>query len=209
VLVGHFPREGRGGEDNYAVYGNFFYQNRHEALFQGEGNVALYANVFVNEHGDGLRIQPHNDVPRRIVIAFNTVLARDAGIVVTPKEGVPLLQQEVFANAVFAGMPFATVEGSRNVQAPLESAPSYLKRPLSPLGELDLHPSGNWAAAASGDTIGGKSLPDWGLDFDGVKRAPRGIGAYVGTTAGEAWSLQLERKPGGGSAKGGPDAARR
>ena len=75
MLVGHFPREGRGAEDNYAVYGNFFYQNRHEALFQGEGNVALYANVFVNEHGDGVRIQPHNDVPRRIVIAFNTVLA--------------------------------------------------------------------------------------------------------------------------------------
>jgi hypothetical protein len=167
VLVGHFPREGRGAEDNYAVYGNFFYQNRHEALFQGEGNVALYANVFVNEHGDGVRIQPHNDVPRRIVIAFNTVLARDAGIVVTPKEGVPLLQQEVFANAVFAGVPFATDQESRNVEAPLESAPSYLTRPLSPLGELDLHPSGKWAAAASGDTIGGKSLPDWGLDLRG------------------------------------------
>ncbi len=49
VLVGHFPRTGPGVEDTYAIYGNFFYQNRHEALFQGEGNVALYANVFVNE----------------------------------------------------------------------------------------------------------------------------------------------------------------
>ena len=155
VLVGHFPREGRGAEDAYAVYGNFFYQNRHEALFQGEGNVALYANVFVNEHGDAVRIQPHNDVPRRIVIAFNTVLARDAGIVVTPKEGVPLLQQEVIANAVFAGMPFASAQGSRNVQAPVDGAPSYLERPLAPLGELDLHPNGNWAAAISGDTSGG------------------------------------------------------
>jgi len=208
VLVGHFPREGRGADDNYAVYGNFFYQNRYEALFQGEGNVALYANVFVNEYGDGVRIQPHNDVPRRIVIAFNTVLARDAGIVVAPKEGVPLLQQEVVANAVFAGVPFATVQGSRNVEAPLESASSYLKRPLSPLGELDLHPSGKWAPAASGDTTGGKSLPDWELDFDGVKRTPRGIGAYAGNAGREAWRLQLERKP-GGSAKGGLDAARR
>src|SRR5262249_5346580 len=39
VLVGHFPREGRGADDHYVIYGNFFYQNRNEALFQGEGNV--------------------------------------------------------------------------------------------------------------------------------------------------------------------------
>ncbi len=148
VLVGHFPREGRGAEDNYAVYGNFFYQNRHEALFQGEGNVALYANVFVNEHGDGVRIQPHNDVPRRIVIAFNTVLARDAGIVVTPKEGVPLLQQEVVANAVFAGMPFAAAQGSRNVQAPLDErafvpqATAFASRRARPPSERELGGSG-------------------------------------------------------------------
>ena len=203
VLVGHFPREGRGAEDIYAIYGNFFYQNRHEALFQGEGNVALYANVFVNDHGDGVRIQPHNDVPRRIVIAFNTVLARHAGIVVTPKEGVPLLQEEVFANAVFAEVPLAAVQGTRNVQAPFDGAPSYFKRPMAPLGELDLHPNGNWATAVSGDTSGGKSLPDWGLDFDGVRRAPRSIGAYSGSAANPAWSLRLERKPGGGL-QGGP-----
>ena len=40
VLLGHFPLEGSGTEDRYAVYGNFFYQNRYEALFQGEGNIA-------------------------------------------------------------------------------------------------------------------------------------------------------------------------
>ncbi len=197
VLVGHFPREGPGAEDTYVVYGNFLYQNHHEALFQGEGNVAVYSNVLVNEYGDAVRIQPHNDVPRRIVIAFNTVLARDAGIVVTPKEGVPLLQEEVMANAVFAGMPFAPAPGSRNVQAPLDSSPSYLKRPLAPVGELDLHPNENWAAALSADAIVGKSLPDWGLDFDGVKRTPRSIGAYAGNAASPVWSLQLERKPGG------------
>jgi len=203
VLVGHFPREGRGAEDTYAIYGNFFYQNRHEALFQGEGNVALYANVFVNEYGDGVRIQPHNDVPRRIVIAFNTVLARLAGIVVTPKEGVPLLQEEVFANAVFAGVPLTAAQGTRNVEAPLDDARSYFKRPLAPLGELDLHPNGNWAAAVSGNTSGGKSLPDWELDFEGARRAPRDIGAYSGGTGDRSWSLRLERKPGGGP-QGGP-----
>ena len=52
----------------------YVYQNRNEALFQGEGNVALYGNLFVNDHGDAVRIQPHNDIPRRVVVAFNTVL---------------------------------------------------------------------------------------------------------------------------------------
>ena len=79
VLVGHFPLEGAGHDDQYVVYGNFFYQNRLESLFQGEGNVAIYGNLFVNAHGDGIRIQPHNDIPRRIDIAFNTVLARNTG----------------------------------------------------------------------------------------------------------------------------------
>ncbi len=54
VLVGHFPLEGPGVDDDYAIYGNFFYQNRDEALFQGEGNVALYGNLFVNEYGDAI-----------------------------------------------------------------------------------------------------------------------------------------------------------
>ena len=106
---------GPGVEDTYAIYGNFFYQNRHEALFQGEGNVALYANVFVNEHGDALHIQPHNDVPRRIVIAYNTVLAKDTGIAVVPKEGVPLKLLEVGGNAVFAGAPLAASLAPRNL----------------------------------------------------------------------------------------------
>ena len=89
VLVGHFPLEGPGAEDDYAIYGNFFYQNRHEALFQGEGNVALYSNLFVNAHGDAIRIQPHNDIPRRILIAYNTVVAAGAGISLLQKEGAP------------------------------------------------------------------------------------------------------------------------
>jgi hypothetical protein len=58
---------------------NFFYQNRKEALFQGEGNVALYANVFVNDFADGLHIQAAQRLPRRIVVAYNTILAKGRG----------------------------------------------------------------------------------------------------------------------------------
>jgi hypothetical protein len=60
LLVGHFPRSGPGSDDWYAIYGNVFYQNPSEALLQAEGSVAVYANLFVNEHG--VRSLPaHND----------------------------------------------------------------------------------------------------------------------------------------------------
>ena len=122
----------------------------------------------------------------------------------TPKEGVPLLQQEVIANAVFAGVPFAAAQGSRNVSAPVDGAPSYLKRPLAPLGELDLHPNGNWAAAISGDTSGRKPLPDWGLDFDGSDaRSAQHRRLRRKCRQPEAGRLQLERKPDSGP-KDGP-----
>jgi len=86
VLVGHFPPEGPGSDDRYVIYGNFFYANRTEALFQGEGNIALYDNLFVNPYGDAIHIQPHNDIPKRIDIAFNTVLAEGVGISVVAGE---------------------------------------------------------------------------------------------------------------------------
>jgi hypothetical protein len=195
VLVGHFPRTGSGIEDMYAVYGNFFYQNRHEALFQGEGNVALYANVFVNDHGDAVNIQPHNDVPRRIVIAYNTVLAKGTGVAVVPREGVPLLELYVGGNAVLSGVPLAATFGARNFSATYDAAPRYLRRPLAPLGELDLHPTGKLVAGVTGGTAPAESLPDWARDFDGRTRGAGTLGAYGGKPAGSDWRLQLERKP--------------
>ena len=195
VLVGHFPREGRGAEDDYVIYGNFFYQNGNEALFQGEGNVALYGNLFVNSHGDAVRIQPHNDTPRRIVIAFNTVVAKGAGIVLTAKAGAPEFRQDVSANAVFAGAPIAAAQESRNIVAPLSEAPAYLKAPFAVLGELDLRPGWNWAATIAGETFPGAPFPDWDRDFDGRPRPPSAVGAYANIEAGPNWSPRLERKP--------------
>jgi hypothetical protein len=150
MLVGHFPREGLGAEDHYLIYGNFFYQNRNEALFQGEGNVALYANVFVNDFADGVHIQPHNDVPRRIVIAYNTVVAKGAGIVVTVQEGGPRYQREVRANAVFAQVPIAAAGAVRNLAAPLGDAPLYLKSPFAPAPGSTCIPRRAWTTRSVG-----------------------------------------------------------
>src|SRR3982751_874830 len=105
VLVGHWPLTGSGSADRYLIYGNFFYQNPNESLFQGEGNVALYNNLFVNWFGAAVRIQPHHDTPREISVFYNTVLARGAGITLIRREYDPVYPQFVSANIVFAQAP--------------------------------------------------------------------------------------------------------
>jgi hypothetical protein len=195
VLVGHLPRDGPGAEDDYAIYGNFFYQNRNEALFQGEGNIALYGNLFVNEHGDAMRIQPHNGIPRRVVVAFNTVVASGAGVSVLQKEGALHFQQRVIANAVFAGVPLSGGEQTGNVAAPMEAAARFLTRPFAPLGELDLRPRSGAARIALPDVDPGASLQDWTRDFDGRPRARGDIGAYTFSGVKPAWVPRLEIKP--------------
>jgi len=195
VLVGHFPLAGIGAEDDYAVYGNFFYQNRNEALFQGEGNLALYSNLFVNEHGDAIRIQPHNDIPRRVEVAFNTVVAMKAGISVIQKEGAPSYPQRVSANAVFAGVAITGGDQAGNLTAPMSEAATFLSRPFAPLGQLDLHPRREWARSASAEIVPNAPFPDWNNDFEGRRRIPGSVGAHNAGGASPRWLPRLERKP--------------
>lgn len=195
VLVGHFPAEGAGAEDDYAIYGNFFYQNQHEALFQGEGNVAIYSNLFFNEHGDAVRIQPHNDIPRRILIAFNTVLAKGTGISVIQKPGAPRFRHLVSANAVFAAVAIVGGEQTENVTAPMAEADAVLNRPFAPWGQLDFYPRRALGTNASAGALPAASLPDWDKDFNGRSRLPGSVGAYGGSGINPGWLPRLERKP--------------
>ncbi len=129
VLVGHWPLAGEGAEDRYLIYGNLFWQNPTEALFQGEGNLALYNNLFVNHHGPAVRIQAHNDVPRRVDVFNNTVLARDEGIAVHLREGQPDWPQRVFHNLIFAGRPLLGVDARLNSTGSLVEAARRLVHP--------------------------------------------------------------------------------
>ena len=194
VLVGHFPLSGPGADDRYAIYGNFFYQNAQEALFQGEGNVALYDNVFVNTYGkDAVHIQPHNDIPRHVTIAFNTVIAKNEGISITNKPGSPEFPQKVIANAVFAGTPIVGGSQSNNVTGALADASTFLRNPLAAPGKLDLVP--RRPLLASSKIEDAEWLPDWHLDFDGRERPPRTIGAYGAAGRNPAWRPRVAPKP--------------
>jgi len=196
VLVGHWPLDGPGKNDRYLIYGNFFYENTREALFQGEGNIALYNNLFVNPHGDAVRIQPHHDIPREIHIFFNTVLANGVGIHYTG--GEPANPPVMMSNLVFAkqtSLPAGVTH--HNVLSEYADASKFLSAPYAPVGQMNLTPL---PAALPRELLAESNLTEsfgkflhWQLDFDGHISHHR-IGAYAhGWPA--RWLPQLTVKP--------------
>jgi hypothetical protein len=191
-LLGHFPPSGPGADDQYLVYGNLFHDNPVEALLQAEGSVAIYANVLVNPNGPAIHIQPHNDVPKRIDIFANTVVASGTGIRITG--GDPAFTQRAIGNAVFA----ASFEGGEpidNTFLPMADAPMHLVDPLAPIGRgLDVHPLPG-ALAEGFDTALVPDVLRADRDFD--RRVHDGgiRGAYAGPADAGAWMLAREPKP--------------
>ena len=195
VLVGHWPLTGSGADDRYLVYSNFFYQNPHESLFQGEGNIALYNNLFVNHFGDAIRIQPHNDTARVISVFYNTVIANGSGITLSRRERDPAYPQFVTFNTVFAGSRIhdAFLEG--NLTGELNEASDFLALPFAPLGEMNLARAGANIRKHVESNMRFDMYPDSDLDFDGDLRGKVGIGAYAQDKAKPRWVPVLEIKP--------------
>jgi hypothetical protein len=122
----------------YLIHSNVLYDNPTEALFQGEGNVALYNNVLVNPHGSAVNIRPHNDRPRTVHVFHNTIIAAGTGISI---EGADIaFDQYVGGNAVFASRPLEGARADRNFVASQERARAYFVNPDGPLADLDLNP---------------------------------------------------------------------
>ena len=178
LLVGHWPLSGPGAEDTYAIYGNFFFQNPSESLFQGEGNIAFYSNLLINTNGDAINIQPHNAVPRRISIFRNTVLAANTGIRVSGAD--PAYTQRVVGNAVFASVPVVGGEQAANKTGPLAAAGEFLAAPFAPLGRLDLSPRPGKLTTAPFNVAQQVPIPDLNRDFDGRIFSRSIAGAYAG-----------------------------
>lgn len=189
VLVGHFPPSGPGSEDSYLIYGNMFYQNPTERLFQGEGNVALYNNLFINTLGDAISFQRHHALPRKVFIFYNTVLSGDTGIAIHAADTAH--EQKIVANVVFAAKPLLGGAQQGNVEGALADARNYLVAPDGKLGELDLSPK-------AGKLKGKKVAFDFehsNLDFNGAPRPAAIPGAYAHEGKNPGWIIALEKKP--------------
>ena len=195
LLVGHFPRSGPGQNDLYEIYGNFFYQNPSgERLFQGEGNIALHHNLFINTTGDAVSIQPHNNIPRMVRVFQNTVVAKRRAISMTG--GSAQFRQWAFGNIVFSDLPLRAKDQSDNMIGKYGDASTTLVNPFGKLGELDLYPQANLKEQLKKANVSlGESFTDAQLDFNGSRMDPSLVGAYAGWGANPGWLPNLERKP--------------
>jgi hypothetical protein len=194
LLVGHWPLSGAGSSDIYQIYGNLFYQNPNEALFQGEGNVALHDNLFVNSTGTAVRFQYQNSAPRRIDAFNNTVVATGTGISITGADTG--YQQKVIGNAVFAGTPLTGGQQSNNVTGSYSAATTYLKNPTAALGSgLDLYPKSGQLQGTAIDYSGITGLVERDLDFNKLPRIAIYRGAYSGDGVNPGWTPALAIKP--------------
>lgn len=195
VLIGHQPPAGAGSDDDVLLYGNLLWQNPTEALFQGEGNLALYDNLMVNDAGPAVHVQPHNGDPRRVRIFHNTVVATGNGVQVIG--GLAGFEQRVAGNAVFAGTPLAGGTQVDNTTGSHAQAVDFLVNPgggLSGPDRLDLYPlPGTLAGAVDPSGLGG--YPDGERDFNALLRALSFRGAYAGEGANPGWLPALEPMP--------------
>lgn len=196
VLLGHWPLTGDGANDIYQVYGNLFYLNPTEALFQGEGNIALHDNLFVQRSfARTVRIQPHNNVPRRIEIFNNTIIGTGEGILVTGAS--TSYPQRVYGNAVFATKPIAGGVQSGNITGAYAAAAQYLNNPNGSLtaGTLDLYPKSGMLEGSllSLDALL-TGLVDARVDFNGMSRLDSFRGAYSGDGVNPGWDPVLAVK---------------
>lgn len=195
VLVGHWPLSGAGSTDVYQIYGNLFYENPTEALFQGEGNVALHDNLFVSRGPRAIRIQKHNNLPRRIDVFNNTVVSPTEGIVIY--NGDPAYQQRVRGNVVFADKPLVGGLQVGNLTGAYAAAGQYLNNPNGSLaaGTLDLFPIAGKVLGTAVDLSVFAGFLDWDVDFNGFPKLNTYRGAYSDDGVNPGWQPALGIKP--------------
>ncbi|HYC90084.1 MAG TPA: hypothetical protein VEO54_12790 [Thermoanaerobaculia bacterium] len=195
LLVGHWPLSGAGSSDIYQIYGNLFYQNPTESLFQGEGNLTFHDNLLVNRNSDAVRIQAHNSVPRRIEVFNNTIVAGLNGIRISGAD--PAYPQRVVGNAVFAGTPLTGGQQSNNVTGTYSQASTYLNNPMAALGAgLDLYPKSGQLQGTAIDYSVFSGLLEYDRDFNSRSRINTYRGAYSGDGVNPGWTPALAIKPG-------------
>ncbi|MEA2464866.1 MAG: hypothetical protein QOJ98_2613, partial [Acidobacteriota bacterium] len=196
LLVGHWPLSGPGSTDIYQIYGNLLYENSspNESLFQGEGNIAFHDNLLVNRSYEGIRIQPHNSVPRRIEIFNNTVIAAGNGIRISGADTA--YTQRVTGNAVFAGTPLTGGQQTNNVTGTYAQASTYLNNPMAALGAgLDLYPKTGQLQGAAIDYTPFTGHLEYDRDFNSRPRVATYRGAYSGDGVNPGWTPALTIKP--------------
>ena len=175
------------------IYGNYFYQNNEEFLFQGEGNIAFYNNVLVNttDFGNGIVIRPHNGEVRNAHIFYNTILVRQEGILVSSNDRLSKI--EISSNVVLAETPISSNDAFANTTNSFIVANEYIKHPENLESTCSLYPeSESRLSGRRFNPIYYKQFPNSKFDFNGYTRGGYVRGAFSATCKANDWQVSLE-----------------
>ncbi len=198
LLVGGFPSTGWGSNDYYEIYGNFFYNNPVEALFQGTGNIMIYENIFINHYDPAsfraIYITPHNNIsPQDIKIFHNTVWAANSSGGIRLYNANANYVQYCYANSVFAASAITNFENSvDNITDSYANAGNFLLSANQNISLLNLYPkAGQLTGTITPNTLF-KTNSNWDTDFNGDLYDWTYRGAYSGCCINNGWQLQLD-----------------
>lgn len=164
VLVGGFPESGPGSQNQYEIYGNFFFHNPREVHLQGSGRVSIHDNVFVDAVDAAIAVTDHDLPLRRAHIYNNTVYAAARGVSFgsAAPEG-----DLVVGNLFFAGQGVtgAVSNASENLLFSVAEAGNVVAAPSLMLGEMDFYPLPGQATGPALDLGSVAADADYALDF--------------------------------------------
>ena len=201
LLVGGFPLTGYGKDDQYEIYGNLFWQNPTEALFQGTGNIHMYNNIFVNTNDpSGFRavyITPQNGVkPQNIRIFHNTVWVNNSSGGIRMYDPDTAYDQYCNFNAVFAAQPITNfTNATDNITDAYANAGQYVLSANSAITGLDLFPKNTKLSGTLQPHTQFTTETDYDLDFNGNIYDWTYRGAYSGNNTNPGWHLKLDTMP--------------
>jgi MYXO-CTERM domain-containing protein len=201
LLVDGPPASGPGSKDWVEIYGNFFFHNDDDALFQGNGRLHIHDNVFVDSKHPAIRLTNHSG--KTVIDAWvynNTIFDTATGISVS---SAPSGNSLIFGNAIFSAQPLAgsTTGQKDNVTDSVANAGNYVVAPSKSLGQMDFYPkTGSALKAAAMDYSGVQTDTDYDLDFNGTQKNFSYRGAYQGEGTNPGWALADDFKSGTGTA---------
>lgn len=189
LLVGGWPDTGEGSQNRYEVYGNLFFENPREALFQATGNVSVHDNLFIKSTGSALVFTNHQGKTMKLAYAYhNTFVTPGTAVVFGSAASVDDL---VTGNLFLAGTATSgTIQhASDNLSAPYAQAAQYVKSPTLTLPGLDLFPLAGKAQGTAIDLSKVMNEVAPLLDFNGQSKGARLFrGAYASEGTNPGWA---------------------
>lgn len=192
VLLERQSETGFSENDNYQIYGNFFYENEFvdQALIVAEGNVKFHNNILVNSNGSGAKFGSSSENLRELECFNNTVLVQKNGIFLeNPNAG---FEQRIVGNAVFAQVPITNPNGltEKNFTDAYISANQFLENPEN----FNYYPKRDQLEGSQINLEYYNYLRAYNMDFNGEIRRGSTRGAYVDNGGNSGWRIHLGRK---------------